>query len=119
MNLPFGVSHGVYSTLKANDPFTDTNPKRVHAFKTYGNVSNVSFIFITSVDGGDAGKAFVGFCDTTAGTLVWNQVRGPETKQFHVGTTAPSNTNLLWIDTANGLKYHNGTDWVIVPVAYS
>ena len=38
---------------------------------------------------------------------------------FHVGTTAPSNTKLLWIDTANGLKYHNGTTWVTVPVAYN
>lgn len=37
---------------------------------------------------------------------------------FHVGTTAPDNTNLLWIDTANGLKYYNGSAWVTVPVAY-
>ena len=37
---------------------------------------------------------------------------------FYVGTTAPDNTNLLWIDTANGLKYYNGSAWVTVPVAY-
>lgn len=37
---------------------------------------------------------------------------------FHVGTTAPTNTKLLWIDTANGLKYYNGSAWVTVPVAY-
>lgn len=37
---------------------------------------------------------------------------------FHVGTTAPDNTNLLWIDTENGLKYYNGSAWVTVPVAY-
>lgn len=32
----------------------------------------------------------------------------------HVGTTAPSDTKLLWIDTGNGgiVKYHNGTSWV-------
>jgi len=32
----------------------------------------------------------------------------------HVGSTAPSDTKLLWIDTANGgtMKYHNGTSWV-------
>ena len=38
---------------------------------------------------------------------------------FHVGTTEPSDTNVLWIDTANGLKYYNGTAWVTVPVAYN
>lgn len=41
---------------------------------------------------------------------------------FHVGTSAPSNTKLLWIDTnstTGGLKYHNGSSWVHVPVAYT
>lgn len=43
-------------------------------------------------------------------------------KIFHVGTTPPTNRNLLWIDTTNvtgGLKYHNGSSWVHVPVAYA
>lgn len=39
-------------------------------------------------------------------------------KMFYVGTTAPNNTNLLWIDTNNGLKYYDGSAWVIVPVSY-
>lgn len=32
----------------------------------------------------------------------------------YVGTTAPADTELLWIDTGNGgvMKYHNGTSWV-------
>lgn len=37
------------------------------------------------------------------------------------GTTPPSNTRALWVDTTpstGGLKYHNGTAWVSVPVAY-
>ena len=41
---------------------------------------------------------------------------------FHAGTSAPSNTKLLWIDTTattGGLKYYNGTDWVTVPVRFS
>lgn len=44
------------------------------------------------------------------------------TKMFHTGTTAPTNINLLWIDTnptTGGLKYYNGTSWVVVPVSYS
>lgn len=43
-------------------------------------------------------------------------------KPYHAGTSAPSNTSKLWIDTTavtGGLKYHNGTDWVRVPLAYS
>lgn len=41
---------------------------------------------------------------------------------YVVGTTAPSNTSLLWIDTnasTGGLKYYNGSSWVHVPVAYT
>ena len=41
---------------------------------------------------------------------------------FYAGTSAPTNTNLLWIDTnstTGGLKYYNGTTWVHVPVAYT
>lgn len=38
---------------------------------------------------------------------------------FIVSDSAPSNTNVLWIDTNSGLKYHNGVDWVLVPVLYS
>lgn len=43
-------------------------------------------------------------------------------KVFAVGTTAPADTGMLWIDTTaktGGLKYHNGTAWVHVPVAYT
>lgn len=40
-------------------------------------------------------------------------------KPFSVGTSAPSDTTQLWIDTANQiLKYHNGSAWVAVPVAW-
>ncbi len=42
-------------------------------------------------------------------------------KVFVAQATAPSNTNILWIDTSpnGGLKYWNGSAWVVVPVAYS
>jgi len=40
---------------------------------------------------------------------------------FSTGKEAPDSTNILWIDTTpttGGLKYHNGTEWTHVPVAY-
>jgi len=41
---------------------------------------------------------------------------------FSAGTSAPTNTKLLWIDTTantGGLKYYNGSAWVHVPVAFT
>ena len=41
---------------------------------------------------------------------------------YKTGSSAPSNTKLLWIDTGTsdpGLKYHNGSSWVTVPVRWS
>lgn len=43
-------------------------------------------------------------------------------KPYYAGASAPSNTNLLWIDLTaetGGLKYYNGSAWVHVPVAYN
>lgn len=45
-----------------------------------------------------------------------------ESGMFYVGATSPTNTHLLWIDTTSvtgGLKYHNGTNWVTVPVRFA
>lgn len=40
---------------------------------------------------------------------------------FIAQASAPSDTKVLWIDTSGGggLKYHNGSAWVPVPVAYT
>lgn len=40
------------------------------------------------------------------------------------GTSAPSNTKLLWIDTNSGngngiIKYYNGSSWVAVSAIYT
>ncbi len=43
-------------------------------------------------------------------------------KPYHFGSSAPSDTTQLWVDTTpntGGLKYHNGSDWVHVPVSYT
>lgn len=53
------------------------------------------------------------------GAAIWGAPLIGSGGGFVVSTTAPENTNVLWIDTANGLKYYNGSAWVAVPVAYS
>ena len=47
--------------------------------------------------------------------------KGAVSQIFHVGENPPEETKLFWIDTnatTGGLKYYNGTKWVVVPVAY-
>ena len=53
------------------------------------------------------------------GNAIWGAPLIGSSGGFIVSTSAPENTNVLWIDTANGLKYHNGVSWVTVPVAYN
>ena len=66
-----------------------------------------------SADGGQMKKAPVSALTAALGL---------KAKIFQAGTDAPADTGLLWIDTTattGGLKYHNGTAWVHVPVAYT
>jgi len=67
---------------------------------------------------------------TTANALkdIFEQSGGGETggnitlEYYSIGPQPPENTKLLWIDTTaggtGGLKYHNGSDWMAVPVAW-
>lgn len=40
---------------------------------------------------------------------------------IHIGTTAPEDTTMLWIDTTTGRipKYYNGTGWVAVNAVWA
>lgn len=53
---------------------------------------------------------------TTA--FIYNALSSFSSSPFEAGTTEPTNTNLLWVDTnisgAPILKYHNGTTWVSI-----
>lgn len=73
-----------------------------------------------------AGNSNVGAGAWVAGQVVtfvydgtyWQMAGSAQQAPFVVGTSAPSDTTKLWIDTNNGLKYYNGSAWVVVPVAY-
>lgn len=60
--------------------------------------------------------------EATSKAYVDEAISGFSTEIYGLGTTPPTNTNLLWIDTTadtGGLKYYNGSSWVHVPVAYT
>ena len=70
-----------------------------------------------SADGDVTTKQYV---DNAISTATSNIV----TDVFHRGTSAPSNTKLLWIDTNSGngnglMKYHNGSSWVAISAVWS
>lgn len=50
--------------------------------------------------------------------VYWQIAGSSQSTPFHVGTTAPSDTRKLWIDTNNGAKYYDGNAWVTMPVGY-
>lgn len=62
--------------------------------------------------------------ETSADSIIMPDGQSLSTYSFDayvVGTTAPTDTKKLWIDTNsnNGLKYYNGSAWVPVPVMYT
>lgn len=64
----------------------------------------------------DVGAAAAGHTHTAADV----GAKASGWKPFYAGTSAPSDTTQLWIDTTattGGLKYHNGSAWVHVPVS--
>lgn len=72
LNLPFGITEGVYSGLKVNDPFSENGAKRIWALRSVGSSKDISVIFATCLDGGsDTGKTFVGYCGENATTVRW------------------------------------------------
>lgn len=90
-----------------------------HTIDWSGNAWFAGDVYVSSTSGinKDAGSVRL-----ATETYVDNAVANVMTQAFHAGTSAPSNTSLLWIDTTantGGLKYHNGNGWVHVPVAYT
>ena len=61
-----------------------------------------------------APTASVGTNTTQIATTAFVQTAVTTNGGHYIGTSSPSNTNLLWIDTSNSgiLKYYDGTTWV-------
>lgn len=69
-----------------------------------------------------AGKLTLGAAPTANMDAATKKYVDDNVNPYVVGTTAPTNTSKLWIDTTattGGLKYYNGSAWVHVPTAFT
>lgn len=87
------------------------------------NGNKITNLIAPTADSDAATKSYVdNLVSSSGGSGSGGGTSGGLTQVFHAGTTAPTNTNLLWIDTnstTGGLKYYNGTSWIHIPVAYT
>ena len=80
-----------------------------------GNYDVATKLYIDNKTSGMATQTYVNNQISTATASIVTDI-------YKTGSTAPSNTKLLWIDTGTtdpGLKYYNGSSWVTVPVRWS
>ena len=71
-SLPYGITEGVYSGLKTNDPFSEAGAKRIWTLRMYGSSTAVSTIIAICLDGGnDTGRMFIG--SLVSGTFKWKE----------------------------------------------
>lgn len=72
---------------------------------------------------GDGIKSYtqLPFDDEVVRNLIISKTDGKLASVFSAGTTAPSDTRLLWIDTGNSnvMKFYNGSAWVPVNFAWT
>lgn len=92
----------IFSLIKDN--FIKINTLKVNGILKGDGNSNVS----AAAAGSDYSKA----------SHTHTQSKISDFQVFYTGTSAPSNTKLLWMDTVNGLKYYNGSSWELVPVGF-
>ena len=80
--------------------------------KLDSNKANIDSPKLTGIP--TAPTASVGTNTTQIATTAFVQTAVTTNGGHYIGTSSPSNTNLLWIDTSNSgtLKYYDGTTWV-------
>ncbi len=134
LGLPRGAAGEAAGAVMYNTTQSLTDAQKTQA---RNNISAVTSADITNAISGKANLASPALTGTpTAPTaaegtnttqiattaFVQTAISGFSSDVFSVGSSAPSNTKLLWIDTntsTGGLKYYNGSSWVHVPVAYT
>ena len=108
-------SNGKISVIKGTLPTSLKNPKALSIGGVSYDGSAAKTIAVDGTYNSSTNKI-------ATQTTVTNALSSFSTCPFSAGTSEPSNTNLLWIDTntsTGGLKYYNGSKWVHVPVAYT
>lgn len=103
---------------------TTTQAEIINKAKThYDDIINSSFTYHLKSGERATLNKWMGDSNSSDSILyLQTQLKSCLTASFQVSETAPTNKNILWIDSANKvLKYYSdeSSAWVIVPVAYS
>ena len=100
-----------YTTL--NNRITSVNSSLTTSINNVATTENTHYNELLSK---------IGALETRLNNLIANIENGTIGGAVFYGTTPPTNTKALWIDTTpvtGGAKYYNGSSWVHMPVAYS
>lgn len=120
------VGNGSYSNSRSNARTLDWSGNETLAGKLTVGAAPTSDMDVATKQYTDSSISAVSteikqYTDNSVTNLRNEVINGTIGGAVFYGTTPPSNTRALWIDTTpstGGLKYHNGTAWVSVPVAY-
>ena len=76
---------------------------------------------------GDLSNVSIAGVPMDGAALVYSSLQGKwipgnvQSDPYYAGTTAPTNTHIFWVDTANGgiMKRYNGSAWVTIPSVWT
>lgn len=118
VTIDYSGSLSLFTGLTIRVKFSNANTNSAPTLNVNGTGAKSIMSHGTTPAGSGAWTAGSVVILTYDGTF-WQISGSSQSSPFIVSSTAPSDTSKLWIDTANGLKYYNGSAWVIVPVGYS
>ena len=125
---PVATTYTLGKSVPSNAVFTDTHYDSKNVVGSSTATSNTSSaltngnVYLNSVENGKVTSShkITGAGGTTVTTDASGNIvvtsQNTAASPYYKGTSAPSNTSLLWIDTGNGsiLKYYNGSSWTPV-----
>ena len=118
VSIDYSSTLSLFTGLTVRVKFTNANTAANPTLNVNGTGAKAIMAHGTQAAGSGAWDSGSVVIFTYDGTY-WQISGSSQSSPFYVGTTAPSDTTKLWIDTVNGLKYWDGSAWVIVPVGYS
>lgn len=102
----------------------DLNPSNGYLFRFNSQIGKWC---AEEVELNDLSNVNIAGTPTDGAVLVYNASQNKwipgnaQSDPYYAGTTAPTNTHIFWIDTANGgiMKRYNGSAWVTIPSVWT